>query len=361
MNYKLAVKGGIAIVSMGVFAGAHAQSSNVQLYGNLDVGITYISNLGGKARTGMGSGASRPSRFGLRGSEDLGNGLKAIFVLEAGVNAATGAFSDTTTFFGREASVGLQSKTFGTLKMGRMTDFFFAEIGILDSTPLVQGGMTSGYLGFYRPEGKVGPPPPVSLHYPGPRYDNTVKWFQNFGPLRVGLMYGFGNINSSSEEMYSAMIRYEHGGFAIGAGYTKDNYTNSVFARRTYAVKAQYRTGKFIFFGNYGVGKADITEAENRPLEIGFQYAPTEAWRVGAGIGYAWARDDDGRKARIRQPFVGVKYFLSKRTELYAMAAFNHTSDRHVVPATVGSPGGAPGISSSSSMNVVRFGINHMF
>lgn len=70
---------------------AHAQSS-VTLYGVLDAGIAYQSNVSGKSLWQMHSGGIDQSRFGLRGSEDLGGGLKAIFTLESGFNLGNGKF-----------------------------------------------------------------------------------------------------------------------------------------------------------------------------------------------------------------------------------------------------------------------------
>ena len=104
---------------------AHAQSS-VTLYGVLDAGITYQSNVRtasgqGKSRFSMGSGIDQ-SRFGLRGSEDLGGGLKAIFTLESGFNIGNGKFANGNGgMFNRQAFVGLSSQ-YGTVTLGKQYD-----------------------------------------------------------------------------------------------------------------------------------------------------------------------------------------------------------------------------------------------
>ena len=104
---------------------AHAQSS-VTLYGVLDAGITYTSNVqpalgqAGKSRWAMGSGIDQ-SRFGLRGSEDLGGGLKAIFTLESGFNIGNGKFANSNGMFNRQAFVGLSSQ-YGTVTLGKQYD-----------------------------------------------------------------------------------------------------------------------------------------------------------------------------------------------------------------------------------------------
>src|ERR1700744_6523832 len=85
----------------------HAQSS-VTLYGLLDVGVTALSNQGGHRNVVMDSGVLSPNLFGLRGTEDLGGGLKAIFQLEGQFEMATGGLIGD--LFGRQAWVGLQSE-----------------------------------------------------------------------------------------------------------------------------------------------------------------------------------------------------------------------------------------------------------
>ncbi|MBR8501625.1 porin, partial [Burkholderia cenocepacia] len=98
---------------------AHAQSS-VTLYGVLDAGITYQSNVASKSLWSMGSGIDQ-SRFGLRGSEDLGGGLKAIFTLESGFNIGNGRLGNNGGMFNRQAFVGLSSQ-YGTVTLGKQYD-----------------------------------------------------------------------------------------------------------------------------------------------------------------------------------------------------------------------------------------------
>ncbi|WP_244144228.1 porin, partial [Paraburkholderia kururiensis] len=85
---------------------AHAQSS-VTLYGLVDAGITYTSNVNHGTKWALGSGGINQSMFGLRGAEDLGGGLKAIFTLESGFNINNGRFANNNGMFNRQAFVGL--------------------------------------------------------------------------------------------------------------------------------------------------------------------------------------------------------------------------------------------------------------
>src|SRR5690606_2453266 len=102
----------LALAVIGAFAGtAQAQ---VTVYGMLDTGII-ISDDGQERTTQMGSGIGGATRWGIRGSEDLGNGLKAHFVLESGFNSDDGSGSGG---FSRLSYVGLEGG-FGTVRLGR--------------------------------------------------------------------------------------------------------------------------------------------------------------------------------------------------------------------------------------------------
>ena len=107
----------IAGASCSSLAGsAHAQSS-VTLYGLIDSGLTYTNSQitgtgsGGHSNWQMTSGSVQYSRWGLRGAEDLGGGIKAIFTLENGFNLNNGQFSSSNRIFNRQAFVGLQPTT----------------------------------------------------------------------------------------------------------------------------------------------------------------------------------------------------------------------------------------------------------
>ncbi|WP_256258783.1 porin, partial [Burkholderia ubonensis] len=98
-------------------APAFAQNS-VTLYGLIDEGFNYTNNVRvngvGKTNYQLASGYAQGSRWGLRGSEDLGGGLKAVFVLESGFDVNNGRLGQGSRMFGRQAYVGLSESRFGT-------------------------------------------------------------------------------------------------------------------------------------------------------------------------------------------------------------------------------------------------------
>src|ERR1700739_2517468 len=120
----------VALAALGAFAcGAHAQSS-VTLYGIVDEGFNINTNAGGKHLYNLSSGVLQGSRWGLRGTEDLGGGLSAIFVLENGFDVNTGKLGQGGLMFGRQAYVGLSSR-YGTVTLGRQYDSVVDYLGPL--------------------------------------------------------------------------------------------------------------------------------------------------------------------------------------------------------------------------------------
>src|SRR5580658_8842220 len=112
----------IALAVSAAFAAPVFAQSSVTLYGVIDEGINYTSNVGGNREFEMVSGYAQGSRWGLKGSEDLGGGLKAVFQLENGFNANSGTLAEGGRLFGRQAYVGLSDDKYGTITIGLQYD-----------------------------------------------------------------------------------------------------------------------------------------------------------------------------------------------------------------------------------------------
>src|SRR5689334_25129546 len=179
----------LALAAMGAFAGvAHAQSS-VTLYGIIDEGFNYTSNVqtaAGAGRSGqhlynLSSGVLQGSRWGLRGTEDLGGGLKAVFVLESGFDVNSGKSGQGGALFGRQAYVGLSSQ-FGTVTLGRQYDSVVDYVG-----PLEAGDQWGGYIAAH--------PGDIDNFNNAYRTNNTVKYTSaDYGGLKFGGTYSFGGV-----------------------------------------------------------------------------------------------------------------------------------------------------------------------
>ena len=175
----------------------------------LDEGLNLTSNAGGHKAWQMSSVDMVTSRWGLKGSEDLGDGLQAIFDLESGFMLDNGAAYYNGRMFGYQSYVGLQSDTFGTLTFGRQFDSITDVIG-----PMTANGYWGGYL-FSHPLDNDNTDATF-------RPNNSVKFTSiEYGGLSASALYGFSNQAGSfaGNRMYSAGLKYSYGTFTIGAVY----------------------------------------------------------------------------------------------------------------------------------------------
>ena len=134
-----------ALTVLGTIASAANAQTSVTLYGLIDAGLTYTNNQGGAHNFQATSGAVNGSRWGLRGAEDLGGGLKAIFTLENGFNIMNGKLGQGGREFGRQAFVGLSSDSAGALTLGRQYDSVVDYLGPLALTGTQYGGTQAAH------------------------------------------------------------------------------------------------------------------------------------------------------------------------------------------------------------------------
>ncbi|HEX7647654.1 MAG TPA: porin, partial [Noviherbaspirillum sp.] len=114
-----------------VVAGGAAAQTAVSVYGLMDLGVVAESGGPGGSLLKLTSGISAGSRIGFRGTEDLGDGLKAKFVIESGIAADTGGVTQGGLVYGRQAFVGLDGH-FGSLTAGRQYAPHFLAIDDID-------------------------------------------------------------------------------------------------------------------------------------------------------------------------------------------------------------------------------------
>ncbi len=204
-----------ALAVLGAFAGS-AMAADVTLYGVVDLGLKYTntdSDLRGEDAVDtleMASGMQSGSRFGLKGVEDLGNGMKVGFVLENGFDADTGDFNQGGRMFGRESQLFING-SFGELSFGRVGQ-------------LTSGNGTYGITGSMTPFGTSwGGAIESSYYMVGfQRFDNTVTYKSpTFAGTTVYAQYSFGgNAKDGSDfkEGHSSANRYASIGATFNAG-----------------------------------------------------------------------------------------------------------------------------------------------
>lgn len=245
MNKSLFAVGALCLAA----TAAHAQSS-VTLYGLIDAGITYTNNQHGQKNFQATSGDINGSRFGLRGAEDLGGGLKAIFTLENGFNIQNGQLGQGGRLFGRQAFVGLSSDSYGTLTVGRQYDSVVDYIGPLSLTGTQYGGTH-----FAHPYDNDN----LNNSF---RVSNSVKFQSlNYGGFKLGGLYGFSNQAGgfASNRAYSIGASYNWGPLNVAAGYLQLNNSGTTFASGAVSDDATFIAGTQRTFGggvNYAFGPA---------------------------------------------------------------------------------------------------------
>jgi predicted porin len=373
----------LALAALGAFASvAHAQSS-VTLYGLVDAGLSYTNNVQSApgesgARWAQSSGAASASRWGLRGAEDLGGGLKAIFTLENGFEVNNGSLSQSGKMFGRQAFVGLQSQ-FGTVTLGRQYD---SAVDYL--APLSAVGTWGGTY-FAHPFDMDNLNASTSSN-------NTVKFTSaNYAGFTGGGTYSFSNEAGAfaNNRQYSFGAQYVNAGLRVGAAYVQannagGNTTGAIDQGSTLASAITGVTGAGLrdrIFGagaSYAFGPANVgvlwtqsrldnvegapgVSARANNYEVNAKYNVTPA--LSAGIAYTFTDGRvyaNGNNAPQRWSQVGAQadYALSRRTDVYAEAVYQRTLESNGLSAAIFGAGG-----SSSTQNQVSaaVGLRHRF
>lgn len=220
-----------AVAVLGAFAGS-ALAADVQLYGIVDTGVGYshvdVDGLGEDADSfGMKSGQASGSRFGFKGTEDLGNGLTVGFILEDGITSDDGA--ESGVMFNRESSLFLQG-SFGKFAMGRIGSInngqsSWAKVGMLSAFGTSDWGGNSAQLG--------------SIFSLAGQWDNMIAYeTPDFAGFKVFAQYGMGsndNENESSSDRYYAIgATYNNGPFAGYFAVDSINYKTAGFGSGDY-------------------------------------------------------------------------------------------------------------------------------
>jgi predicted porin len=357
------------LAALGAFAGvAHAQSS-VTLYGIVDDGFNINTNADGKHLYNLSSGVLQGSRWGLRGMEDLGGGLKAIFVLEDGFDVNTGKLGQGGLLFGRQAYVGLSSG-YGTLTLGRQYDSAVDYVG-----PLAVGDQWGGYITAH--------PGDLDNLNNDFRVNNAIKFTSNtYNGLTFGGLYSLGGVpgETGRNQIFSLGAGYANGPLSLGAAYlnvrnpnvsffgnnttatpssTVSNTSSPVFSgygsANTYQVVAAggaYTFGAATIGGTYSntrfidLGAAYLSPFAGQAVtfnngEINFRYQLTPAFLIGTAYNYTRGSKIEGNSApQYHQVSLGVDYYLSKRTDVYLIGVYQHalgdtlsTSGTTIAPA----------------------------
>lgn len=322
----------IAVAALATLAVSAQAQSSVTLYGNVDAGLTYsktkVEGAGSSSKTGVDSSILTESFFGLKGQEDLGGGLKAIFKLESGINVDTGSQA-TSNFFGKNAYVGLAGD-FGTVKLGNQESLFKNEAAAFDafgSSPLLAVSNTlflaSGLGGSW--QNTVGYTSP-NLNGLTLSAQHSAKESGRAGPVTVGA--GADGILGTADD--DKVAGYNGGATAVAANYTagalglsavygevrSTNASAAEVRQRAWLLGASYDFGVVKAFAQYGQDKEEQKSGDEwkaKYFQLGAVVPVTQNGAVHASYGQTKV---DSEKAR--QFSLAYHHGLSKRTSVYA-------------------------------------------
>ncbi|KPF46660.1 porin [beta proteobacterium AAP121] len=279
----------VAAVSALAAGSALAQSS-VTIYGRLNVTAESLDRAGSKTKELV----NNASRLGFKGVEDLGGGLKAIFLLEHRFSVDTGTV--TGDFYAGDSLVGL-SGGFGTVRLGRITsEAYYA---------------TADYISMNNHD--TGTSADTLYAYLGNNKNKIAYNTNSLGGLVLHAAIGAQEGGAAGGKVMDLAATYELGDLSLGFGYEKNNASAN-----QYAVRALYTAGAF-------VGGAYIQKDKNgwgANLGSRTTFRLTGAYNVGNSefhLGYGKAGDYSRvNDSDATQLVLGYNYNLSKRTRIHS-------------------------------------------
>jgi predicted porin len=338
-----------------VSATASAQSS-VTLFGVVDVGARYTKN-GDDSVTSLSTNGLATSRIGFKGVEDLGDGLKAGFWLEGGLNPDTGSSANSSKFFDRRATVSLTSASLGEVRLGRDNNPFYTTysaydvfgangVGGADKFTLRVSGVTVNTL---------------------KRDDNQASYF-----LPTGLGGVYGQVTAAAGEgslgtrLYGGRLGFTSGPFDISGAYSETQVaavaaTGFDDKYQTYILGASYDFGFLKLLGYYSESKVGDLKQDIGNVGVSVPVGPGALRATYVNVNGKGGSTDANDAT---QWAVGYVYDLSKRTALYATAA--HVNNKGGSVFAIGGPYSStnpanPAIAAGDNSSGYEIGIRHTF
>jgi len=354
-----------ALALCGALAAPAYAQSNVTLYGLIDAGVERLNHTsagGGITRMPSIAG-SAASRWGLRGSEDLGDGLKAVFTLESGFGSDNGAFQQGGRAFGRQAFVGL-SGGWGTVSLGRQYSMLFPGAANTDIflAQIYGAGAFDTYLA-------------------GPRLVNALAYLGKFGGVTLGALYSLGKDaqtcpgergKGSECRAWSAVLKYDAPGWGVGtwideqrgldgSGDTPATADLSGKKDQRLALSGYAMLGQTKLVANYMQRKNDAAADAYRKSSLwslGVAHPVTQAITLEAQYyHFAYKDSDDGGKMLALRG----TYAFSKRTAAYATVGMLRNDGNARFSPSVGVSNTALAPVAGQNQTGLMVGLRHAF
>lgn len=350
----------VALAAASTVSAQTASGSSVTLYGVADAYVQ-VAN-GASNLTRVQSGGLNGSRFGLRGSEDLGGGLRAVFQIESGINLDDGSFGQNA-FWGRQAWVGLRSESLGQLSLGRQYGSIYnltADFSEFTNGPTGASTAVIGGFGGYEP---VRGSAATATGNGGPaRNNNSIKYeTPSFSGFKAGALLGLGEVSGGTNETRVTDIygRYTAGPLDVMVSLVDDRSAAANLAVRTTSAAAAYTFGDWrVTGGAMAVNDRNASNVDGEGYWLGGDYRFGGVHTVKAQYVLSKLKEGDGKTQAYG---VGYQYDFSKRTALYSsLTRFSNEGDGYANRWASAMPAG---LSSATDRDITEFvaGIRHTF
>ena len=344
---------------------AHAQSS-VSIYGTLDAGLIHANNQGTAAQPGsvnaLMSGGLSPNVIGFKGSEDLGNGLKAGFALEDNFYSTTGAGGQFGGLFGRQANISL-SNNVATLTVGKQYSPAVLAFAATDPRGLKES--FSGLESWALTPANTNTNSVIDVFMA-----NAVSVSGKFANVNLAAAYSLGEVagSNNANRVFALGASYS-GPLTLSAAFQSDNGNNPALGTavetRKYSLGAGYTFGdatvKANYLDNRNSSATGVEFAQYKVAGVGVDYRTSA--NNSATLAYYHSKNSDRASDTSNTWILSDDYSLSKRTTLYALLAGVNTSSAY----TSGSPFGVANNSAAylpaagHRTTAVQLGMRHTF
>jgi predicted porin len=362
---KNTIRSAVALMCALAAAGSANAQTAVQVYGIVDSGVAHLTNVNaaGDSVTKVPSlTSSFPSRIGFRGTEDLGNGLQAFFVLENGLALDTGTQQQGGRLFGRQANVGIKG-AWGAITIGRQLNMTY--ISALKTDVLGPNLFAIGSIDPYLPNS---------------RSDNAIGYMGNFNGFVLGATYSLGRDGSAAGgpaatncagevandskacRQYTALVGYETKAWGLNASYDKMHGNVGAAGGLTSSANTDERTtvNGYVMFGPTKLGggvvardtEAATGETKSKLYYLGVSH-PINAFTIDAQV----ARLDVDNSGNDTNMFVArLTYAMSKRTAVYT--ALGRMDNKGVAKVALDAGGS---VGEGLAQNGFMVGLRHTF
>jgi predicted porin len=358
----------IAMVGAALVTGNAMADDSVTIYGIIDTGVVYTTNANAAGNSVFkmpGLTGSFPSRLGFKGSEDLGSGTSALFVLEAGFAPTTGTLGQGGRLFGRQSYVGLKNDAWGQVMLGRQVNMTY--IATLKTDVLGPNIFSIGNIDTYLPNA---------------RSDNAIGYLGTFSNLTIGATYSFGRDASASGgpgatncagqvagnaqacRQVTGLLGYDaqswgmtssydilYGNTGAANGLTSSDDSDRRITLNGYAMLGITKIGGGVI--DRKTRAANNVNTDSDLYYLGATYPFTTALVMDAQVSHLNVKDSSNN---VTMSVARMTYYLSKRTALYTSVGYIKNGGASAIALDAGGS-----VETGGNQFGVMTGIRHTF